>query len=951
MAGNQKNNNNNDKQGYDRRQEQKQKTGVASKIGWFGGDKKPTTTTTTTTNNNNNNNKNNNNSNKRDNNNNFNKKNQYNKNEKIVVKKEKQEEKVVKKENVTLDSTVKIEKIPDVPVIQPIINTTNDELKQIYTRAATLYTERCKSYLDEFRKRANRDDQWREKLQHTGTATDRTSSISLLVRQAPMFRLASLDILLQLVQKKSQRERELSLTTLKDLFLSTLLPNNKLKRFIDRQPFDKDVKDDDLVQWFFEDLLKSRYTLFIQILEKLSRDSVTLVRQKTIRILHGLLMKKPEQEDVLLTLLVNKLGDNDRKNASIVPELLEEIIYVHPGMKPVVIREVEQFLYRSNISHLSQFNAMRFYLAIPLDDIKDKEVSSKLISIYLAFFNVLVTKRQVNSTIITLILRGIRKAMEVSKIPISNFEDQLDSIFMISHHASLNKAIMTLALIYEMKKTNQNITDRYYRALYELLARKEFIGQFDQTPLINLIFKSIKNDTNLTRSKAMIKRALQYASIQKTSFIVGVLLMISTLIQQVPKLGDIISTPEAELNSTVKVNKSQDNNNNNNTKKSEKKKNKKEEKTTTTEESETTTAATTEEKENVENKIEYDAIKRDPQFSHADTTCLWELMVFKDHFNPSVQIFADTLLNKQPIQFKGNPSLTFTLPAFLEKFVVSNPSNKIRSTGELRITDASKNVINQFQDSLDKYLEEYYSETSKVKMPGQNTHRSGFAVDDDELDLALAGGMMPGEKDEMAQFEGMQDDDDDDDDLDGEYSYSDLEEDDFNEDEDTFAGATKKKQKKAGSSFEDDEDAIDGEDDGEVVDDDDEDFGEDGLIQPDFGEEDEDEEVDDEALDGEDDELVQPDFGDEDDLDEEDDGELPDLGEDDLLDADFDEMDGKKKKKSSSSFMDADEFEKMLEEFKPSDVGKWDNRNSKKKGAANKQAPKGKKSQDKKRKR
>ncbi|GAM17185.1 hypothetical protein SAMD00019534_003600 [Acytostelium subglobosum LB1] len=759
----------------------------------------------------------------------------------------------------------------EAPATTPAIS----DVQDIYNKASKLYTDRCESYLRDFKKRGNKDDQWREKLQHTGTTNDRVSSITLLIQQAPMFRLSSLDILLTLVQKKSQRERELALTTLKDLFVGSLLPDNKLKRFIDRKPVPKDAEDDDLVQWFFEDLLKSRYTMFIQTLEKLARDTDAKVRIKAVQVIHTLLIKKPEQEDVLLALLVNKLGDNERKNASKVPELMGEVLREHPGMKLVVVKEVEQFLYRSNVSHISQFNAMRLLANIHLSEEEeaDKEVAAKLISIYLMYFNLLVTKRQINSTIIATILRGIRKVITLTSIPIAQFEDQLDSIFMVSHHASLNKAIMTLALIYEMKKTNENISDRYYKALYELMSRREFIGQFDQTPLINLLYKSIKNDSNNARSMALIKRTLQFASLQKTSFVVGTLLLVSTLVQHNQELGNLISKPA-------------------------------------------TATTKTEGEDNADSKNSYDPIKRDPQFANADTSCLWELNMLKDHFNPSVQIFSETLLKRQPISFKGNPSVTFTLPAFLEKFVVSNPSNKVKSNGGLTITDASKQVVSKFKDALpdDQYFRMYH-DGAPANPVGLKTKRKGFVDDEDEFEQALRGAMAGMEGGRPVETFAGEEEEHEESDIDGEYSYSDLEADDFEEDEETFTGEAKKKKRTAPGEVDED----DGDDDD--IDDDLED--DDELVE----EEDDDEMIDhpDMLMDGEDDDEIDGDGLVDDD--EDDDMELPDFDEDDLVDDDEIEDDEEEKgragKKRKSTFMDAEEFERMLESHQPAKE-QWD---------------------------
>ena len=41
----------------------------------------------------------------------------------------------------------------------------------------------------------------------------------------------------------------------------------------------------------------------------------------------------------------------------------------------------------------------------------------------------------------------------------------------------------------------------------------------------------------------------------------------------------------------------------------------------------------------------YDINKRDPQFCHADETCLWEIQAFVNHFHPTVRKFAESIVS------------------------------------------------------------------------------------------------------------------------------------------------------------------------------------------------------------------------------------------------------------------------------------------------------------------
>jgi ribosome biogenesis protein MAK21 len=76
----------------------------------------------------------------------------------------------------------------------------------------------------------------------------------------------------------------------------------------------------------------------------------------------------------------------------------------------------------------------------------------------------------------------------------------------------------------------------------------------------------------------------------------------------------------------------------------------------------------------------YDGKKREPQYAHADTSCLWELLPFTTHFHPSVALQANQLLMGE--QLTGSPDISLnTLISFLDKFVYRNPKKTAAAKG------------------------------------------------------------------------------------------------------------------------------------------------------------------------------------------------------------------------------------------------------------------------------
>jgi hypothetical protein len=89
-----------------------------------------------------------------------------------------------------------------------------------------------------------------------------------------------------------------------------------------------------------------RYAIFVAALEAASSDNLDWIKEKALKAAFELLAAKPEAEARLLRLLVNKLGDPNRKVASKAGYLLSCLLTRHPLMGAVVVREVERFLFR-----------------------------------------------------------------------------------------------------------------------------------------------------------------------------------------------------------------------------------------------------------------------------------------------------------------------------------------------------------------------------------------------------------------------------------------------------------------------------------------------------------------------------------------------------------------------------------------------------------------------------
>ena len=121
--------------------------------------------------------------------------------------------------------------------------------------------------------------------------------------------------------------------------------------------------------------------------------SLSLSLDNQSQSIYELLSKKPEAEARLLTALTNKLGDPSRKVASNSGFLLSQLLVSHPQMKPIVVREVERFLFRPGLQERARYYAIVFLNQMVLSHKVSEggsELAKKLIDLYFTVFRMVI---------------------------------------------------------------------------------------------------------------------------------------------------------------------------------------------------------------------------------------------------------------------------------------------------------------------------------------------------------------------------------------------------------------------------------------------------------------------------------------------------------------------------------------------------------------------------------
>ncbi|KAJ5689883.1 Ribosome biogenesis protein NOC1 [Penicillium macrosclerotiorum] len=771
-------------------------------------------------------------------------------------------------------------------------------IDRVHELAKSLLQEENDKYAEAQQASASSSHKFYTTIMSSGTLSDKISALTLAVQESPLHNTKSLETLINLGGKRSRAQAVEVLRSLKDMFAQgTLLPSDRrLKSFAnqpglvaafqgaggrwsDRDPLPGGLQKSHLIFWAFEDLVKDKFFEVLKILEVWCNDEIEFSRSRAVSYVYELLKEKPEQEANLLRLLVNKLGDPGKKIASRASYLLLQIQQTHPLMKPLIIKAVEELLFRPG-----QSQHAKYYAIITLNQTvlstKEGKVAEQLLDIYFSLFVTLLKPTQptkpgkgkfhgkhgkhgkgkgrdqpvkgqaqddeMREKLTSGVLTGVNRAYPFTDSDSDKLSKHLDTLFRITHSSNFNTSIQALMLIQQLTGSHQVASDRFYRTLYESLLDPRVATSSKQSLYLNLLFKALKNDLNVRRVKAFVKRIVQVLGLHGPSFICGVFYLIRELEKTFTGLQSMFDQPEDNESDGEEVFRDVPDEDD--------------------EQPEPTPVVQPSKAANG-----YDPRKRDPEHSNADKTCLWELLPYTTHFHPSVSLNAARLLEHETMS--GKPDLTLhTLTHFLDRFVYRAPKAAAAARGAsimqpLAGGDAQDRLVEAYKSTQhrqplnseafwkkkaddvaaeDVFFHEYFTRVNKEKTRGKkgkgadaDEEGAELSENEDEIWKALVDSRPELEADDDSDDDLDMDDmesafdDDDEDEVEGEGEGSDdevifndesdgpsdeemAEEDDFGFDEEEEevpapqpATTSKKATKKAAKVDEEDEDAFD----------------------------------------------------------------------------------------------------------------------------------------------
>lgn len=225
-----------------------------------------------------------------------------------------------------------------------------------------------------------KDEKWVENTMKRGTLKDRIAAMSVVVGMDCIHKLYALDMLLDLAgcgvgnnsdmmgAVPNSRVGTMASEALSDLFTNTLLPKDRKLISLDNRPLyqyegDKTLSPRVLLLWRYEEMIKSRYSSYLsKYLGRTLAGEDEPSKKSALSTASTLLMQIPEGEEILLTLIVNKIGDPSRKIASAAGHQLRLTLEEHPVMIDVIAREVSCCMSLPSLSISSSNNI--FHLAV-----------------------------------------------------------------------------------------------------------------------------------------------------------------------------------------------------------------------------------------------------------------------------------------------------------------------------------------------------------------------------------------------------------------------------------------------------------------------------------------------------------------------------------------------------------------------------------------------------------
>lgn len=488
-----------------------------------------------------------------------------------------------------------------------------------------------------------------------------------------------------------------------------LLPPRPLKRFVSQYfatlPAEEDARKRVLVYWYLEDHLKRTYAQFLSLAESMLKDRLVQRREAWLDVVGRLMCAVAEGRNVGMSMMIDKLGDPSAQVGHKAYHHLLKLLSESSMHQSMLFTELEKILFMKNCP----LRTMR-YAANVMNQLvfnkDERKLALKSVQTYLSLFRQLAIAGNVDSTVTTAIIVGLRRAFPYAGTDIAPLEEHLNALFVMVNTGSFQQRVATLSLLQLLalgKGVKEAFQNRWYRALYQLLlvSPKHMPQSTQLTNFFSMLHRAMRADSNSERVVAFVHRLLQRAVFFNDAMVCSVLLLVGEMTNAHPIVRTLIRSPAKRPTSAEE---------------------------------------------------RYMPKGREPQFTHASSECLWSLNILARHSHPSVVKLSVLLLFGEEIVFDVHPLDDMTPLNFLQMFVDAKAQPKgeekartgmsvfKRAVHAARIPSASDSYfINSSAQDVDVsalFLHRYAVQRQRF-LDGLSQVRSSWGDDSGEMDVAI----------------------------------------------------------------------------------------------------------------------------------------------------------------------------------------------------------------------
>ncbi|CAH8533539.1 unnamed protein product [Heterobilharzia americana] len=474
----------------------------------------------------------------------------------------------------------------------------------------------------------------------TKSGQDYMCAMAYLVNYYPMYATRFLENLISFVSPSKKRDCCRSLDVLSHLF-SSLIPKHRILVPISKRPLNvlgslgtSPSKEEILCLWHFEDEIKKKYFQFIKASE------------------------------LILSIMINKLGDRSKEFASAVIHKLRLIAGTSCFLMHLIVQEIRSFLFRPNLLERSKYYSLSLLSCLELKkssnpsgsgNIDVKSLALTMVKIYMSFFHPITNSKEIPERLTTILLSGLCRTVPfITEDAFTSMVSEINDLFRLVHTTGFTVSVQALSVLFQLSIHHVAIRDRYYQ-LFDSTQQSVYIET-------NLIVASQTSGEQLPINQLSNLAKFEDSDDSDEHF------------SDAP-----CSEDDGEIVQNCAINEE-----NVSPRKS----------TVTGEHISASWYHRALKKERNSNNLfgsGYNPTAREPKFAKAAGCLVWSLSLLSKHVHPTVNLFANSLLNNLPIKYSGDPFTDFATMHFLDRFAYKKPKvnklNQLKSeSGNVRKT-------------------------------------------------------------------------------------------------------------------------------------------------------------------------------------------------------------------------------------------------------------------------